>query len=101
MTRHLYDISRIMDTDYLDAAVEDKVLYDTIVKHREMLANITWVDYSQHARQTIDFIPPESEIGKWRQDYKDMQESMIYGESETFDDLINKLKGLRERLQSS
>lgn len=66
-----------------------------------MLTNISWIDYAKHSKQTIDFIPPESEMAKWRADYISMQESMIYGESESFDDLIAKLKGLRERLNSS
>lgn len=101
MTRHLYDISRIMDTEYLDAALKDQSLYDTIVIHRQMLTNISWVDYSKHDRKTIDFIPPATEMDKWRADYKSMQESMIYGESESFEDLIHKLKGLRERINNS
>jgi len=64
------------------------------------LTNVTYVDYSKHSRKTIDFIPPESEMEEWRKDYTRMQESMIYGESESFDDLINKLKGLRRRLNN-
>lgn len=98
MTRHLYDISRLMDTQFLEEALSDIELYDTIVKHRELLTNVTWVDYTKHARATINFIPPESIMAEWSQDYKEMQESMFYGETETFNNLIKKLKNLNERI---
>jgi predicted nucleotidyltransferase component of viral defense system len=98
MTRHLYDISRLMDTQFLEEALSDKALYVTIVKHRELLTNVTWVDYTRHGRATINFIPPESVMAEWSQDYKEMQESMFYGETETFKNLIEKLKNLNERI---
>lgn len=98
MTRHLYDISRLMDTQFLEEALSDIELYDTLVKHRELLTNVTWVDYTKHARATINFIPPESVMAEWSQDYKEMQESMFYGETETFNNLIKKLKNLNERI---
>jgi len=98
MTRHLYDISRIMETEYLEKALEDDELYDVIVKHREMLTKVSWVDYSKHQRKDIDFIPPKEVIKEWEKDYSEMQESMFYGESEKFNELIEKLKGLNAKL---
>ena len=100
MTRHLYDISKLMDTEFFEQALNNKELYDTIVHHREMLAKISWVDYSKHTPQNISFLPPESVIDEWRKDYSAMQESMFYGETESFDNLIKKLKGLNQRLNS-
>ncbi|MGB0879128.1 MAG: nucleotidyl transferase AbiEii/AbiGii toxin family protein [Polaribacter sp.] len=100
MTRHLYDISKLMDTKYMEDALTDKDLYNTIVAHREMLTNISWVDYSKHAPKDINFIPPEVEIYKWKKDYMTMQESMFYGETESFENLIKKLKKLNGRINS-
>lgn len=100
MTRHLYDISKLMDTKFSEEAIKDKELYDTIIAHREMLIKISWVDYSKHRPQTINFIPPESVMEEWKKDYSVMQESMFYGETESFDDLIDKLKGLEEKFNS-
>ena len=64
----------------------------------KMLAKISWVDYSKHTPQNISFLPPESVIDEWRKDYSAMRESMFYGETESFDNLIKKLKGLNQRL---
>jgi hypothetical protein len=100
MTRHLYDISKLMDTKYMVEALTNRELYNKIVSHREMLTNVTWVDYSKHAPKDINFIPPESEIDKWKKDYTAMQESMFYGETESFENLIIKLKGLNDKINS-
>ncbi len=98
MTRHLYDIERLMDSEFLEEALNNDELYLTILKHREMLTNISWVDYKTHLPGTLSFIPPESEIEKWKEDYKKMQESMFYGETSTFDRLLEKLKSLQDRI---
>jgi len=100
MTRHLYDISRLMDTKFGESAVNDINLYKTIVEHRKVYARISWIDYSKHAPQTLDFIPPDNVMSEWEQDYLAMDESMFYDETESFEDLINKLKELRKRFNT-
>ncbi len=94
MTRHLYDISKLIDSNYSKQALNDTELYKTIVAHREMITNLSWVDYTKHNTKTLNFIPSENIIEKWKKDYKDMQESMFYGKTVSFDKLIMKLKEL-------
>ena len=98
MTRHLYDISRLMETPYLDQALKDKDLYSTIVQHRSKLTKISWVDYSKHDYRTLKFIPPEDVLEEYKKDYSAMEESMFYGETELFEDLIEKLSLLNKRV---
>ena len=59
--------------------------------------HVSWVDYTKHQRKDINFIPPKEIIKKWKKDYADMQESMFYGETESFDNLIEKLNGLKRK----
>lgn len=101
MTRHLYDVSRMMDTGFGESAIKDKALYDKIVAHREVYARISWIDYLKHGYETLNFIPPEEVMAEWEEDYAEMKESMFYGKTESFKDLINKLTGLRDRFNSA
>lgn len=101
MTRHLYDISKLMDTEFGEAALKDKKLYSDIVEHRSVLTRISWMDYSTHAKKTLDFIPPDRVMKEWEKDYEDMDESMFYGKTEPFEELINKLRALRERINKT
>lgn len=100
MTRHLYDIARIMDTEYLAAALTDREMYQTIVTHRRSLTQVTWVDYEKHAPEYINFVPPERIIAAYERDYRDMRESMFYGETESFAGLIRKLRGLNDQINA-
>ena len=100
MTRHLYDIARLMETRYLEEAINDKNLYNTIIDHRSQLTRISWVDYSSHNYATLNFVPPKEVIKDYEKDYEAMKESMFYGETESFDDLIKKLSQLNKKINS-
>ena len=98
MTRHLYDIEKLMSSEFGASALKDRELYNTIVEHRKMISKITWVDYEKHQPKHIDFIPPEKVIGDWKKDYTSMKESMFYGETLSFEELIGRLQELRKRI---
>lgn len=98
MTRHLYDLGKIIDSGIAKEAIDDQNLYRTIVKHHEMLTKVSWVDYTNHAPQTINFIPPDKAIKAWSEDYKAMSESMFQGEVLPFEELMKKLKAFNDEL---
>ena len=98
LSRHLYDIEKLMDTDHGQQALEDQALYDAIVAHRQVFNPIRGIDYANHAKDKLNFIPPEAVIKAWESDYQTMQESMIYGESLKFEALIGRLEELLSKL---
>ena len=100
LSRHLYDIYQISKTDHSAKALENKILYETIVKHRNSFTHLGGVDYNLHQPQTIKFIPPEDLLSLWEADYKTMQEQMIQGNSPEFTKLIDSLKKLNEQINS-
>ncbi|REA55049.1 hypothetical protein DSL64_28540 [Dyadobacter luteus] len=89
-----------MDTVYGTNALADLDLYSTIVEHRSKYNSIKGIDYSLHKPPTASFIPGKNIIRKWEQDYKAMQESMIYGDSIPFSKLITRMKVLEDRIRS-
>lgn len=99
MSRHLYDLERLMDTEYGAAALKDKNLYDEIVKHRETYNVLKYVNYRKHSPEQIDFVPPEAVIADWNRDYNNMLESFIYGKALSFEKLIERMVVLRERFR--
>lgn len=48
---------------------------------------------------TIDFTIPESVMEAWQDDYADMRRFFIYGESLEFDELMEKMRELQERVR--
>jgi len=101
MSRHLYDIDKLMNTEYGKEALADRALYDSIVEHRRTYYALKYVNYDLHAPSSINFLIPEKEREAWAQDYADMQRFFIYGESLEFDELMKRIEELQERIKAT
>jgi Nucleotidyl transferase AbiEii toxin, Type IV TA system len=98
LTRHLYDLEKLMDTEFAKKALTDSKLYQDIVAHRKLYTSIRGVDYDNHSPQKINPIPPAGIIDQWEEDYMVMQQYMIYGDSLSFSELIERVEELRRRI---
>ena len=98
LSRHLYDLEKLMDTEHGKAAINDTELYKGIVIHREKFNPLRGLDYSNHIPGRIKIIPPDTVIKEWEKDYQTMTENMIYGEPLKFDSLINRMLELQKRI---
>jgi len=98
LSRHLYDLVRLMDTEHGIAALQDKELYNNIVAHREKFNPLRGINYSNHTRDKIKIIPPDTVIKEYENDYSEMTKFMIYGEALTFDRLVKRISELQKRI---
>ncbi|MEO8232683.1 MAG: nucleotidyl transferase AbiEii/AbiGii toxin family protein [Ignavibacteriota bacterium] len=98
LSRHFYDIEKIMDTEFDKKAFENGDLYNHLVEHRKLVTLIRGIDYDNHIPAKINPVPPVDKLKEWEADYKKMQESMIYKESLSFDKLIGRIKELKDRI---
>lgn len=99
MSRHLYDIVQMMDTPIVERALLDENLYKTVIDHRRMFIGLKGFDYSTLLPQTLSIVPQGEIREQWKEDYKVMQETMIYGDSPSFDELIIKIQALNDRIR--
>lgn len=100
MSRHIYDISQIMDTPIAERELKDESLYNSVIEHRRRFIGLKGFDYSTLRPQTLSIVPPADVMELWRKDYEMMQESMIYGDSLPFDKLIEKIRDLNDKINS-
>lgn len=98
-SRHLYDLEKMMDKKFAIDAVKDNELWEIITHHRKIFTPLKDVDYTVDIRSEISLVPPMSVIDKWREDYNQMAQLMIYGEKITFDELITRMKKLEKRFR--
>ena len=99
MSRHIYDLEKLMDTEIAKEAIADIKLYKSVIEHRKNFIGLKGFDYSTLSPQTISFIPPADILPKWKDDYESMQANMIYGSSLPFDKLIERITDLNERFR--
>lgn len=100
MSRHLYDIEKIMDTPFGEA-IKDKELYNAVVNHRSTFNKIDGVDYSRHATETLSCIPPQNFLSEWEKDYVSMQKNFIFEQNSLpFSSLLDRIKQLMDRIKN-
>ncbi|MBP6023904.1 nucleotidyl transferase AbiEii/AbiGii toxin family protein [Ferruginibacter sp.] len=99
LSRHLYDLVKLMNTEAGIEALKDYEFYTTLLEHRKSYVRLGNVDYDTLHYSTLSFIPPDAVIEMFRQDYRAMQAAMIYGASLDFDTMINELKILTGRFR--
>ena len=99
MSRHLYDLERMLHTDIAERALKDEHLYRTILVHRRKFIGLKGFDYDTLYPQSLSLEIPADVLPLWRKDYENMQSSMIYGESVSFDELLEEIRQLNDRIR--
>jgi hypothetical protein len=57
LSRHLYDLERLMNTKFVEIALKNKKLYNEIIQHRSIYTKISGIDYSLHQPKTLNLLP--------------------------------------------
>lgn len=101
LTRHLYDLDKMMVAGFGELALADNELFETIVEHRKKVTPLRGVDYSNHEKGKLSILPPDEIIAQWEADYKIMQQNMIVGDSLSWTDLIKQMKKIEDLMNQS
>lgn len=99
MSRHLYDIYRIMQTPIADRALGDEALYRSVLEHRRKFIGLCGFDYDTLYSDTLSIEIPVDVFDLWHQDYEHMCRTMIYGEHPSWDGLMVRMRELNERIR--
>ncbi len=100
MSRHLYDLEKMMDSPFAESAIKNTELYKTIINHRQKFNNIQGFNYGTLFPALIQICPPEKLLKAWRDDYENLRESFIYDKSKkTFDELLARILELTNRIR--
>lgn len=95
----LYDIGQMLKTPIAERAINDAELYYQVVEHRRTFIGLRGFDYDTLYPTALNIIPPASIIEQWKADYENMRLHMIYGDSLLFEELVNNLKKLNDRIK--
>lgn len=100
ITRHMYDIAKMMDKPFAMEAMQNVQLYKDIVAHRKKFTAWSGLDYTTHLPHTISFLPPECIEDILRDDYKQMLIGFIYADAPSFDEMMERLQELQDRFRT-
>ena len=102
MSRHLYDLEKLMDTPFAKDALQNRELYLSIIAHRKRFYHVGGVDYEKDLPQNIDFIPHGELDTQYKADYEDMLSTYIYDHpnARTYEEVIHRMQILIQRFRS-
>ena len=100
-SRHLYDLYKMMSRPFAEEAIADSELWESIRHHREIYTSVSGMDYTPDVRKRLVLVPREDIIDVWKTDYEQMMSSMIYGEKPSWDELMQAMKELQERVRGT
>jgi len=101
LSRHLYDVYQLTNSEIARQAINDQNLYETIVSHRYTFSRVQGVDYNELNPKRLDPMPIPELITSWEADYQKMREEMIYEENQpTFEELLSSLDALKVMLSN-
>lgn len=98
MSRHLYDIHKMLNTPIAEEALSDEALYQNVIEHRRKFIGLRGFDYDTLGRSTLNIIPPMAVYADWKKDYEAMQDQMIYGDSAPFETMIEELQRFNQEI---
>ena len=99
MSRHFYDLEKLMQTPYCEMALNDTKLYHEIVEHRRKFYHVGYVDYDKELPANIQIVPNDELLSAYEADYNEMTRSFIYGMCLEFKDLMKQIKLLQKHFK--
>lgn len=101
MSRHVYDLAMMMDSErkIADRAVNNEELYRTVLEHRRKFIGLKGFNYDELYTDTLCIVPGNEIAERWQEDYKFMGEHMIYGPVPSFEELVEKLTLLNDKIR--
>jgi predicted nucleotidyltransferase component of viral defense system len=101
LSRHLYDIVKLAKAGYMDKAIQNPELYQTIVEHRQKFNKVNGVEYNLHAPKSINPIPPDNVLNAWKVDYNTMFEQMIYEQKPpSFEQILDEITLIKNKINA-
>ena len=77
MSRHYFDVFKLIDAGVADKAVSNEGLFESVVDHRTVFFNYTWVKYEDFKRGSLQIVPKPERIEEWKADYAKMQQMVF------------------------
>lgn len=98
MSRHLYDLFYLADSDFGQSAIQNADLFETIRQHRQLYNEHDHVKYDGLLLSHLQFIPPATVLAHWEDDYQRMHTSMLGNNPPTFPQLMGRLDQLKAQV---
>lgn len=99
MSRHIYDLVKLYNSEYGKMAIDNLDLLADVVQHKSTFYKDNRADYDNATPKNIKIIPTDELNHSFKVDYEDMARSMIIGNPPSYEDLIHDLQTIEDFLK--
>jgi hypothetical protein len=99
MSRHLYDIVKLYASDFGKEAVANKALLDKVVQHKTVFFKDNKAKYDEATPEKLRLVPKGEMLKRFREDYDDMAKVMFSQEPPHFDEVLQILEEIEEKIR--
>jgi len=96
MSRHIYDLVKLYNSEYGKMAMDNLELLTDVVKHKSTFYKDNRADYPNATPDNIKIVPTVELNHNFKVDYEDMAKSMIIGNPPTYEKLLEILHKIEE-----
>lgn len=96
-SRHYYDMMCLANSEIKDSALADVDLLKRVVEFKNRSYASGWANYQSAVIGSFKLVPPEHVLKSLKRDYDDMK-IMIFGDTPTFDEIMDSIKVLEAEI---
>lgn len=101
LSRHYYDVWCLITRGVADQAIADTGLFERVAAHRAVFFRHTWMDYTTLKRGSLRLMPLRTQYPEWQRDYESMRETMFFGETPEFLEILMKIEEFQDKFNRS
>jgi len=99
MSRHLYDIVKLYESDFGKEALADRILLETVVQHKRIFFKDNKACYDEATPEKLRLLPKGEMLKRFREDYEEMVKVMFSQEPPSFDEVVQILEEIEESIR--
>jgi hypothetical protein len=100
LSRHYYDVHCLAQGEIGLLALQKMDLLQEVVNHKMLFFPSAWAHYKTAIAGTLHLVPPDDRHKELQRDYSAMRE-MIFSEPPLFEQILETLRSLEERINTS
>ncbi|PCJ86601.1 MAG: nucleotidyl transferase [Thiotrichaceae bacterium] len=93
LSRHWYDMVMLAQHETGKKAINNRVLYEDVIRHKKVFFNATYANYDACLEGKLCLVPGTELTSELKKDYEKMLSAgMLYGEPPSFDEIIRHMQ---------
>ena len=96
MSRHLYDIVKLFESEFGKEALSNRDLLETVVKHKTVFFKDNKARYNEATPELLRLVPKGEMLERFKDDYEDMVKVMFSQEPPDFEEVMEALEKIEE-----